>query len=97
MASKQINELSPVAALLDGAVRELRVRGVVEQRLSPEECARIAGVDAATVFAWKREFESSQGKSGLGPWERLGHRTVRVRGSVFDAFLRSKEVRHGEG
>lgn len=92
MGKNEAIELSPVAVLLDEAVRELRVRGSVEQRYSPDECARLAGVDEATVFLWKREYESSQGKGGLGPWEKLGHRTVRVRGSVFDAFLRSKEV-----
>lgn len=94
MATNKL-KVSAVAEALQSAALELRLQGRVEPRLSPETMARLAEVDEATVFTWLREFETSQGKSGLGPKEKLGHRTVRVRASVFDAFLRSKEVACG--
>lgn len=87
--------LSPVAQLLDEAVRELRVRGLFEERYTPEEIAAKDKVDVTTVYAWKKEYEDTQGKSGLGPWEKQGHRIVRIRGTVAESFFRSKEVRGG--
>lgn len=66
-------------------VRRRRIRPIERQTLTIAEAATYLGISKSTAYTLARQFESTNGTSGL-PVRRLGHRLV-VPKRQLDAYL----------
>lgn len=64
----------------------------VEEYLSAEELARRLSLHVRTIKRWKRLYEATQGRDGLGPWVKFGRNLVRVSAGAVNGFLERRRV-----
>ncbi len=64
----------------------------VEEQLSVPQIAERLGVEVSWVWRKLRRYKETDGREGIGPARKLGHRLTRVPASGVNRYLESREV-----
>lgn len=64
----------------------------VEPQYSPERVAELLEVSLRTVAGYKDDYETSAGRSGLGPWIKYSHKVTRIKASSLNRFIDAHTV-----